>query len=311
MILILSSVKFLSAMDVKHSTGGSKDEKMSSAPTPAFGGLGALGAPGVAGSIGDGKGSLITPPALEYMLLHKNGLNGAPSAPNSKSASGGGFEAGAPINELESVGYCSRWGCTIAVGDLQGQTAPEPDWYHPIDFVCTHCLQPASGIPIGNPVSADKSAANGKTTWGLRGRFGSVGCALRYAADNRYSFSQETSGLLPLMLYRVYGYKGDVTEIPAAPARTALPPFQPALAEKWAKGEIQFDGLDFHKQMNKNVVLYLPDPEKHHLVSDHCAVMVDAQLHRDKLGFKAATLQRMIPNLYSRPHNPHHAFKST
>lgn len=199
------------------------------------------------------------------------------------------------------IGYCSKWGNTIAVGDLQGQTAPEPDWYNPIDFVCMHCLQPARGVPIGNPVAQEKCADTGLTIWVVRGRFGSVGCALRYASDNRYTFAQETAGFLPIMLIRAYGFSGSLTGIPIAPARTSLPPFQPTLAKKWANGEIQFDGLSFHAELNKGATIKAPDPRKHLIVSDHCAVLVDAQVARDKLPFNAAQLKRALPNLFTKP----------
>lgn len=251
-----------------------------------------------------GPDGMITPPALEYSLLRR--------LPRSTPAEGGGIETkttttqpntnGVAEDERMGVGYCSKWGSTIAVCDLQGQTAPEPDWYHPISFVCMHCLQPAQGLAIGNPIGAEKTVDhNGRTTWVVRGRFGSVGCALRYASDNRYTFSQETSGMLPIMLLRAYGFKGDLGEIPIAPARTELPPFQPILAKKWAAKEIQFDGLSFHEKLNQNVLLHPPDPLKHLIVSDHCALLVDAQTAREKLDITAKQLKQALPNLYIAP----------
>jgi hypothetical protein len=241
---------------------------------------------------------LLPPPALEYQLLRRHRTH--PTSTTSEVKVAGDAE----IAEGVGVGYCSKWGNAVAACDLQGQTAAEPDWYRNIEFVCMHCLQPARGLAFGNPVSAEKAADDGKTTWVVRGRFGSVGCALRYASDNRYTFSQETSGMLPLMLIRAYGFTGDVVEIPIAPARTELPPFQPTLCKKWAAGEIHFDGYSFHDKLNQGMSLQPPDPTKHLIVSDHCALLVDAQIAREKLDFSAKQLKHALPNLHTKPRIP-------
>jgi hypothetical protein len=232
---------------------------------------------------------LVAPPVLEYQLLSRRQQLMA----DDLAKAGGSSEVEA------EVGYLSKWGSTIAMCDLQGQTAPDMDWYREQEFVCMHCLQPCRGIPIGYPLSAQKCVEDGRTLWVVTGRFGSVGCALRYATDNRYTFHQETAGLLPVMLFRVYGFKGDVTAIPIAPNRTSLIPFQPTLCRKWAAGEIKFDPYTFHDAYR--VKLHLPDPKKHCIVNYRASLLIDAQVARDKLGFKAPHLQRMLPNLYTKP----------
>jgi hypothetical protein len=290
-------------MDTKHRTMDTERAPTTSALVTASSSSQTAGAAGAAG--------LIAPPALEYMLLHKSGQSmagrkgvaEADSKGGVRSGGGGGSVGGA---DGSAVGYLSKWGNTIAVGDLQGQTAPEPDWYHPIQFVCMHCLQPAIGLAVGNPVGAEMAADTGITTWIVRGRFGSVSCAMRYASDHRLTLEQESAGLLPKMLICVYGFRGDLTDIPIAPARTALPPFQPEAVQRWRRGEIQFDGLSFHAELNRNIVLTNPDPNKHLILSDHCAVLVDAQLPRDRLPFNAEQLRRALPNLHTKPRTNHH-----
>lgn len=256
----------------------------------------------------NGSGAPPAPPALEYMLLRRQPRGLTSSISITASAASGESKS---VEEGAGVGYLSKWGNAIAACDLQGQTAPEPDWYRPIDFVCMHCLQPARGLVLGNPVAAEKAADDGRTTWVVRGRFGSVGCALRYASDNRYSFSQETSGMLPLMLIRAYGFKGDVVDIPMAPARTDLPPFRPDLCKKWAAGEIQFDPYTFHDQLNQGLTLQPPDVTKHLIVSDHCALIVDAQTAREKLDFTAKQLKHALPNLHTKPRTQNNSSSSS
>ena len=130
---------------------------------------------------------VITPQALEKSLLQKtNNLSSAPYRGTSNEIK----------TDSDTIAYNSRWGQTIAVGDLQGQTAPEIPRNEKIDFVCMHCLQPAQGFALGNPTAPDLTES-GLTVWSVRGWFGSVGCALRYANDHRYSFNQETAGFLP------------------------------------------------------------------------------------------------------------------
>jgi hypothetical protein len=190
-------------------------------------------------------------------------------------------------------------GTTIAMVDLHGQTAPEPDWYHPARFVCSECFQPCEGVCIGWPMSSRKCPKTGVTQWIVRGQLGSVGCAMRYATDRRHSFWQETAGLLPLMLVRAYGMPEILSmEIPIGHPRTDLPPFQPELAAKWARGEITWSGPDYHRRMITPTKL--PDPRKHQIVSTHTALLIDALVPRFKLGFNARQLREMFPGFFTK-----------
>src|SRR5262245_52084529 len=99
------------------------------------------------GEGGEGK-VVMVPRAWEFLLLNQsNKLN---------MGSGGGGVGDGEGNELaddinnstvesealsnREVGYLSKMGNTIAMCDLQGQMAPEFDWYKPDTFVCWHCL---------------------------------------------------------------------------------------------------------------------------------------------------------------------------
>jgi hypothetical protein len=251
---------------------------------------------------GEGR-SVMVPPALEFLLLNQSNKLNAGSGGGSTDADAdadttselteGTFDTNYPTAERE-VGALSKMGNTIAMCDLQGQTAPEFDWYKPDTFVCWHCLQPATGLPIGYPLSMEKCAQDGRTIWITHGRFGSVGCAIQYANHNRYTFAQETAGYLPLMLLRVYGFKGDLTCLPLPPARRDLPPFNPA-----APNRQQFNPYTFHDALK--VPMNPPDPKKHCIVSYHSALIIDSHVPLAKLPFKAQHLKRMLPNLYSKP----------
>ena len=62
----------------------------------------------------DDGGTVITPQALEKSLLQKtNNLSTAPYRGTSNEIK----------TDSDTIAYNSRWGQTIAVGDLQGQTA--------------------------------------------------------------------------------------------------------------------------------------------------------------------------------------------
>jgi hypothetical protein len=214
-------------------------------------------------------------------------------------------EEAVPIAAGQEVGYLSKWEPTLGACDVQGQTATAlRDWYRPQEFVCMHCLQPARGIPFGLPMGTEKVADNGKTVWIVRGRFGSVACARRYADDTRYTFSQENCGQLGVMLLRVYGFKGDLAEVPVAPARTDLPPFQPKLCAKWRAGQIQFNGYDMHEHYNAPLKLHAPNPDHHTILPDHLFLLVDAVVPRQHLPphiRKAAELRRTLPSLHILP----------
>jgi hypothetical protein len=261
--------------------------------------------PSQAGAAGD---ALPSPMEVEAALLRRAGLavNRKGDAPqgavNASHKAARQAPASAVLDGTEPVGYCSRWGNTVAVCDLQGQTAPEFDWHAEQEFVCMHCLQPARGLPIGFPVSVDKAPDTGVTVWCVRGRYGSFGCALRAQEERRYSFGQECGGLMALMMIRVYGIPGSkLAALQVAPARTELPPFQPALARAWAEGKLEFDGLSFHDLLNKPLgPLRRPDKARHHIASEHCALLIDAQIPREKL-CKAQELRRALPTCYTRP----------
>jgi hypothetical protein len=200
----------------------------------------------------------------------------------------------------ESVSTLSKHGMTVAMLDLAGQTAPEPDWYRPLRFVCQECYQEHNGYCLGWPVAARKCPKTGVTQWVVRGRLASVGCAMRYATDRRHSFWQETSGLLALMLVRAYGMTDLLSSsLPIGTSRTELPPFSVELCKKWGRGEIQWDPQKYHASMM--TLARGPDPTKHRIVSEHCAVLIDALVPRFKLGMTPSQLQAMFPGFMVKP----------
>lgn len=242
-----------------------------------------------------GPGALPTPGEIEQSFAVATQTAAHPREPirpPSATATDGGGDS-------EAVALLSRHGTTVAMSDLQGQTAPEPDWYRPAKFVCHECLQPCEGVCIGWPMAARLCPKTGVTQWIVRGRLGSIGCAMRYATDRRHSFWQETAGLLPLMLVRAYGMSDILTrDIPVGEPRTQLPPFQPALCAKWGRGEIRWSGDDYHRHLI--VPSKWPDPRKHQIVSDHCAVLVDTLVPRFTLGLNARQLRDMFPGFITK-----------
>lgn len=211
---------------------------------------------------------------------------------------------GIKLDGKEGVGYCSKWGETVAFHDVTGQTIPEINWYQEQQGVCLHCLSPFKGLPFGFPISVDKSPLSndirGKTIWGLAGGvFGSVGCALKYADEHRLSFAQESGGLMLLMLLRAYGLKPErYSSIVIPPERVKLPGFDPTITTL----NKPFDGIAFHQQLNAPLQLLAPSKQHHYFAREHSALLVDAQVHREKLSCNAKELRQRFPTLYTRPH---------
>ncbi len=258
----------------------------------------------------EGNG-LVGPGEVEQRLVSGGGGFGAsPFGRAAGSWSGGDAKAGGGGDGADdgAVALLSRHGTTVAMQDLSGQTAPEPDWYRRERFVCSECLQPCEGIRIGWPIAARKCPKTGITQWIVRGRMASLGCAMRYATDRRHSFWQETSTLFGLMLTRVYGMTKILdadTQIPVGEQRSQLPPFQPELCAKWGRGELQWSAKMYHEQMW--MPTQLPDPTKHQIVSDHSALLIDTLVSRFKLGITAKQLREMFPDAItkSKPSTTH------
>jgi hypothetical protein len=122
---------------------------------------------------------------------------------------------------------------------------------------------------------------------------------MRYATDRRHTFWQETAGLLGLMLVRAYGCTELLTnEMPIGEDRTNLPPFQPELCAKWARGEIRWDPNEYHRRMIQPK--RGPDPTKHQIISEHCAVLINSHVPRFKLNLTADQLKAMFPGFVVR-----------
>jgi hypothetical protein len=279
---------------------------------------------------GSAKGS-VDPHTLEKQLLenarkHTSTHTRAPSETSE-------YEDVRAISDSMIVPLCEH-GRTIAMSDLEGRVAVPMEFYEPTKFVCHHCLLPAQGLCFSYPVGGGIDARTKKTMWIVRNKFGSVGCALRYVNDNRYTFATQTIDMVPNMLKRVYGVTHDVREIPRCPKRTVLPPFVspavpkavfgpplPPKKEEKGKGNEEEDADDAHEAriiaiMKKaaaegkcqglalhgalSIPMKTPDRNKHQIEFEPSSVLIDAHCAPERLGFGVRKLAEMFPGFCIR-----------